>query len=89
MDIFETCGTINDLLNAQKEEEAKKELLILTEYLKDNKIEYSPLVNHLLRQAGLYSLMNPNTANWDDRLAYEIFKDNKLRSGEEDNSLGS
>lgn len=35
-----------------------------------------PLINHLIREVGLYPYMNPQTANWEDRFAYEAFKVN-------------
>jgi hypothetical protein len=73
--IFESCGKINDLLNNSKEKEAGEELIKLLDYHKSNQIEYTPLVNHLLREAGLYSHIHPETSGWDDRFAYEVFKE--------------
>jgi hypothetical protein len=72
--IFEICHKINDLLNDSKEKEAREELIKLLDYHETNQIEYTPLVNHLIREAGLYSHIHPDTANWEDRFVYEVFK---------------
>jgi hypothetical protein len=72
--IFKSCSKINELLNDSKEKEAREALLELLEYHKTNQIEYTPLVNHLIREAGLYSHIHTDTANWEDRFAYEVFR---------------
>src|SRR5690554_743309 len=74
MDIFETCQLINDHLTSNQEVQARNELIKLLDYHERNEIEYSPLVNHLIRETGLYPYLNTNTANWEDRFVYEAFK---------------
>lgn len=74
MDIFESCHLINEHLISNQEVEARNELIKLLDYHERNKIEYSPLVNHLIRNTGLYPYLNADTANWEDRFVYEIFK---------------
>ena len=74
MDIFERCHRINDLVVNEKESEAKDLLIKLLDYHKKRKIEYSPLVNHLIRQVGLYPYIQTETAHWQDRFVYECFK---------------
>lgn len=74
MDIFDSCHKINDHLILNEETEARNELIKLLDFHKRNEIEYSPLVNHLIRETGLYPYLNADTANWDDRFVYEIFK---------------
>ncbi|TDB59514.1 DEAD/DEAH box helicase [Arundinibacter roseus] len=74
MEIFETCQTINEYLNSEKEVQARNELIRLLDFHDINKIEYSPLVNHLIRETGLYPYIKPETANWSDRFVYEVFK---------------
>jgi len=74
MDIFESCHLINDYLISNQEVEARNELIKLLDYHERNEIEYSPLVNHLIRETGLYPYLNVDTANWEDRFVYEIFK---------------
>lgn len=74
MEVFEACSLINDLLQAEKDLEARNELIKLLDFHKKGNLPYSPLVNHLIREAGLYPYLEPDTASWDDRFAYESFK---------------
>src|SRR5690606_41949144 len=74
MEIFETCHIINEFLLEHKEVQARNELIKLLDYHERNEIEYSPLVNHLIRETGLYPYLNTDTANWEDRFVYEAFK---------------
>ncbi|MFD0765919.1 DEAD/DEAH box helicase [Mucilaginibacter lutimaris] len=74
MDIFETCQKINDFLNENQESIARDELIKLLDYHSQHEIDYSPLVNHLIRLTGLYPYLQTETANWDDKFTYEIFK---------------
>lgn len=72
--VFETCHTINDLLSCHKEKEARDELIRLLDYHETNKLSYSPLVNHLIRETGLYPYLQTETANWQDKYIHEVFK---------------
>lgn len=72
--IFQTCHNINDLLISGKENDARNLLIKLLDYHKENNIEYIPLINHLIREVGLYPYIDENTAHWEDRLITEIFK---------------
>lgn len=74
MDVFKTCDVINDHLIANNEVLARNELIKLLDYHSKNEIEYSPLVNHMIRTAGLYPYLQIETASWDDRFVYEAFK---------------
>src|SRR5688572_15065542 len=74
LDIFETSHTINDLLIRNNDHEARNELIRLLDYHESNNIQYSELVNHLIRQSGLYPYLETETASWQDRYIYEIFK---------------
>jgi reverse gyrase len=74
MEIFESCHAINDLLLASKEKEARDELIKLLDYHERNQIAYTPLVNHLIRETGLYPYLQTETANWQDKFVYEVFK---------------
>ncbi|MBS1631353.1 MAG: DEAD/DEAH box helicase [Bacteroidetes bacterium] len=74
IDIFEACHSINDLLIENQEHEARNELIKLLDYHETNNIKYSELVNHLIRESGLYPYLETETANWQDRYIYEIFK---------------
>jgi hypothetical protein len=74
MEIFETCHAINDLLISKKENEARNELIKLLDYHETNQIGYDELVNHLIRECGLYPYLETETANWQGRYIYELFK---------------
>jgi len=73
-DIFDNCKQINELLLHGKEKEARDTLIILLQELKDNQIEYTPLVNHLIREVGLYPYIDTTTSDWQERLVVEAFK---------------
>ena len=71
--IFETCKNINTLLLENREEEARDNVIKLLDYHSKTNIEYSPLVNHLIREVGLYPYMKGQIL-WEDGLIYDIFK---------------
>jgi hypothetical protein len=92
MEIFESCQTINTFLQSNNEKEARNELIKLLDYHEENKIPYSNLVNHLIRETGLFPYLDIETSNWEDRFVYEIFKvntgeDNPLTLHREQSSL--
>ncbi|KDU78535.1 hypothetical protein HMPREF1121_01389 [Porphyromonas sp. KLE 1280] len=74
IDVFDNCKQINDLLFQGKEQEARDALIILLQELKDNQIEYTPLVNHLIREVGLYLYIDTTTSDWQERIVFEAFK---------------
>ena len=74
IDVFDNCKQINDLLFQGKEQEARDALIILLQELKDNQIEYTPLVNHLIREVGLYPYIDTTTSDWQERIVFEAFK---------------
>ncbi|MFT3945610.1 MAG: DEAD/DEAH box helicase [Agriterribacter sp.] len=74
MDIFEACHKINDLLIANDENEARNELIKLLDFHEQQNITYSELVNHLIRESGLYPYLDLETASWQDKFVYEVFK---------------
>ena len=74
MDIFDSCRIINDFLSQNDTLSARNELIGLLGYHEDNEIEYSPIVNHLIRETGLYPYIKPSTAFWQDRFVYDAFK---------------
>ena len=73
-DIFIRCSEINDKLNEGCVNEARSMVIMLLDSMENHNNSYMPLVNHLVREVGLYPYMNPETANWEDRFAYEVFK---------------
>jgi hypothetical protein len=74
--IFKICSEINDLLTDSKEKEAREELIKLLDYHKTNQINYMPIVNHLIRETGLYPYIQTDTASWEDKFVCEAFKVN-------------
>ncbi len=72
--IFDNCHTINDLLISNKDNEAREELIKLLDYHYNNQIKYTPLINHLIRETGLFPYLNVETSNWEERYIYEVFK---------------
>ena len=76
MEIFETCSVINDLLNTSQENEARNELIKLLDYHDKKGIPYSDLVNHFIKETGLYPYLDLDTAGWKEQYVYEVFKVN-------------
>jgi reverse gyrase len=74
MDIFNECQKINDLLLEKDETKARDMLIKLLAYHEKEKIPYTPLLNHLIRETGLYPYLKTDTATWSDRFVYEAFK---------------
>lgn len=74
MDIFEECSAINSLLQANEAHEARSRLICLLDTLGKTEQAYTPLLNHLIRESGLYPYLEPETSSWQDRFVYESFK---------------
>ena len=74
MDIFEECSIINDLLQAEDGVEARNRLIRLLDSLGREEKSYDPLLNHLIRESGLYPYLDPETSSWQDRFVFESFK---------------
>lgn len=74
MEIFEECAVINDLLAAGNGTEARNRLIRLLDQHEREQASYSPLLNHLIRESGLFPYLDPDTATWQDRFVYESFK---------------
>ncbi|MCO6162333.1 DEAD/DEAH box helicase [Flavobacterium sp. NRK F7] len=72
--VFERCQIVNNLLIAEKENEARQELIRLLDFHESNKIEYTPLLNHLIRETGLFPYLEPKTSNWEERFVFDVFK---------------
>lgn len=76
MDIFNTCQDINNLLLNQQEIDARNLLIQLLDYLNSQNIAYTPLINHLIRETGLYPYLQIDTSNWQEQFIYHAFKVN-------------
>lgn len=76
MEVFEECKKISKNLELSNENNARNDLIKLLDYLTTNQIKYTPMINHLIRQTGLYPYMDFDTSLWEDRLIQDIFKVN-------------
>jgi len=76
MELFEIYHTINNNLTSGNDIEARNELIKLLDYFEKEKIEYPPILNHLIRATGLYPYIKKDTATWQDKWVYELFKVN-------------
>lgn len=74
MDVFYECQKINDFIETNNEPKARDELIKLLDYHKQEQVSYSPLINNLIRQVGLYPYLDTETSSWQDRFVYESFK---------------
>jgi len=74
MEVFEECSAINGLLQSENKIEARNRLIRLLDWLEKDGQAYSPLLNHLIRESGLYPYLRPDSSSWDDRFAFESFK---------------
>ena len=74
MEIFEECSCINDLLLLGQAAAARDRLIKLLAAHHASGTRYSPLVNSLIRETGLFPYLEPETCTWQDRFAYESFK---------------
>lgn len=72
--VFEQCHIINSLLISNQENEARQKLIKLLDYHNTNELAYNPLVNHLIRETGLFPYLEPETSNWEERFIYNAFK---------------
>lgn len=74
MEIFDECTVINELLQANEGTKARNHLIRLLDLHAREGISYSPLVNHLIRESGLFPYLDPDTSSWQDRFIFESFK---------------
>lgn len=79
--IFSQCQAINSMLNNQQESTARDYVIKLLDFLTQNKIEYTELVNHLIREVGLFPYMKDSLL-WEDKLIRDLFKVNVGESEE-------
>ncbi len=74
MDVFESCHKVNDLLQSGEESIARDEVIKLLATVEQEVGEYTPVINHLIREVGLYPYIQPESSSWQDRYIYEAFK---------------
>ncbi len=74
MDVFAWCDNINNLLNEGNDIDARNQLIKVLDYHERHEIQYPEVLNHLIRQTGLYPYLHPESSYWHDRFAFEAFK---------------
>lgn len=75
-EIFEECAQINALIENSNKAEARSMVINLLDKLRHDGNEYTPLVNHVIREVGLFPYIDPKTALWEDQVVVEAFKAN-------------
>lgn len=73
-EIFEECAQINTLIENCNKAEARSMVINLLDKLQRDGNEYTPLVNHVIREVGLFPYIDPKTALWEDQVVVEAFK---------------
>lgn len=75
-EIFEECAQINALIENSNKAEARSMVINLLDKLRHDGNEYTPLINHVIREVGLFPYIDPKTALWEDQVVVEAFKAN-------------
>ena len=75
-EIFEECAQINALIENSNKAEARSMVINLLDKLRRDGNEYTPLINHFIREVGLFPYIDPKTALWEDQVVVEAFKAN-------------
>jgi hypothetical protein len=65
---------VNNYLYSGNESAARDVLIKLLAEIDKDGLGYSPLINHMIRDVGLFPYLEPSTASWQDRYVYEAFK---------------
>ncbi len=71
-DLFERCRLIAAEIDNGNESKAREDLLLLLDECQRKSISYTPFLNHLIRQLGLFPYMNDD-AIWQDRVVKSFF----------------
>lgn len=74
MDVFDTCHEINDLLAKQDEVGARNALIKLLAHMEEHDQPYPELLNHLIRNTGLFPYMKLDSGSWDQRYVHAAFE---------------
>lgn len=74
--VFIKCQKINDLISTGNEREARDCMIQLLDDLKKNKLDPNSLVNHLIRELGLYPYIQMESACIQDQIVHELFRTN-------------
>ncbi|MEA1847518.1 hypothetical protein U9K52_01215 [Chryseobacterium sp. MHB01] len=72
--IFDQCHIINDFLIDGEDNKARETLIKLLDFHEENRIDYSPIINHMIRETGLFPYLDYKTSSWEERFIQEAFK---------------
>jgi hypothetical protein len=73
MDVFTQCQGLNDLITSGDHVAARNGLIKLLGEMATANTPYPEVLNHLVRQAGLYPYMQLENASWDQKFVHEAF----------------
>ncbi len=73
IDLFEECRRVSVLLNNGNIAKARTEVIKILDLCRKENIKYTGLLNHLIREVGLYPYIDIRTADWNDVFASNMF----------------
>ena len=73
IDLFEECRRVSVLLNNGNVAKARTEVIKILDICRKENIKYTGLLNHLIREVGLYPYIDTRTADWSDVFASNMF----------------
>lgn len=74
IDLYEKCSEINDLINIGQKDEARSQIIMLLDNLHGETNAYTPLLNHLIREVGLFPYINEQNADWEIVLLIKLLR---------------
>lgn len=73
-EIFDICNNVNELILNRQMDIARTEVIKLLDRLNRDGDEYSPMINHFIREVGLFPYIDRNTASWQEQAIVEVYK---------------
>lgn len=73
IDLFEECRRVSVFLNHGNIATARTEVIKILDTCRRENIKYTGLLNHLIREVGLYPYLDTQTADWGDVFASNMF----------------
>lgn len=74
IDLFQHCQDINDLLTEGNDLAARNMLIRLLGQLDKDQTRYPPVLNELIRAAGLFPYLQLDSATWDQKFVHSAFE---------------
>lgn len=71
---FQNYQEISAIINNGDLETARREVIKLLNLRKKEKLPYNPILNHLIREVGLYPYMDCESSDWLDVFASNLFR---------------